>query len=145
MADALSRLHKNEQGNPQHDDAQLMATTMCVLTQDESVSIPSAKDLHAMAQAYAALTTDNKSEAFPMRPALIAEEQGKDKSLQHSFNKNPERYGSRTLEGVELVTYDDKIVIPRNLQGRIVAWYHEYLAHPGQTRTEQTLKAEEQP
>ena len=38
------------------------------------------------------------------------------------------------------ITFNDKIVIPVSLRTRIVAWYHEYLVHPGQTRMEKTLR-----
>ena len=36
--------------------------------------------------------------------------------------------------------YQDKIVVPKKLRNRIVEWYHEYLAHPGSTRLEETLR-----
>jgi hypothetical protein len=39
-----------------------------------------------------------------------------------------------------LIVHDGKIVIPTNLQRRVVEWYHEYLCHPGETRTEQTIR-----
>ena len=38
-------------------------------------------------------------------------------------------------EGVEVITYQGKIYIPIQLQQRVVTWYHEYLAHPGESRT----------
>jgi hypothetical protein len=44
------------------------------------------------------------------------------------------------VEGYNLLSYQGKIVIPDSLQGRIVAWYHKYLAHPGMTRMEVTLR-----
>ena len=34
----------------------------------------------------------------------------------------------------------DKIVVPPALQTKIVTWYHTLLCHPGETRTEQTLR-----
>ena len=34
-----------------------------------------------------------------------------------------------------------KLVIPKTLQYKAVAWYHHYLQHPGHTRLEETLKA----
>ena len=41
----------------------------------------------------------------------------------------------------ELIVYNkNKKVIPTNLQRRIVEWYQEYLCHPGETRTEQTVR-----
>ena len=36
--------------------------------------------------------------------------------------------------------YKNKIMIPKCLTGCILAWYHKYLAHPGQTRMEATIR-----
>ena len=36
--------------------------------------------------------------------------------------------------------YKSKIYVPRKLQGRLIAWYHEYLCHPGGDRLAHTLK-----
>jgi transposase InsO family protein len=41
---------------------------------------------------------------------------------------------------VSLICYNGKIVIPPVLQKRITEWYHLQLGHPGETRTEQTIK-----
>lgn len=46
----------------------------------------------------------------------------------------------RTIEDIELITYQDKVVIPKPLQGRIVAWYHLYLGHPGIIRLEASIR-----
>ena len=35
--------------------------------------------------------------------------------------------------------YRDKIFLPQRLQSHVVAWYHEYLQHPGKKRTEETI------
>jgi hypothetical protein len=32
------------------------------------------------------------------------------------------------------------IYIPKSLRHRVLLWYHEYLVHPGQTRTEKTIR-----
>ena len=48
-------------------------------------------------------------------------------------------YSSKLVEDVELVHYKNKIYIPAALQGRVLAWYHEYLAHPGEKRTDETI------
>ena len=34
---------------------------------------------------------------------------------------------------------DDRIVIPKKLQTRVIRWYHDTLLHPGETRTEATI------
>ena len=45
------------------------------------------------------------------------------------------------VEGVDLLSYEGKIMVPDTLQGRIIAWYHKYLAHPGQKRMEATIRS----
>ena len=40
----------------------------------------------------------------------------------------------------ELICLNNKIIIPASLQKRVVEWYHNILCHPGETRTEQTIR-----
>ena len=40
----------------------------------------------------------------------------------------------------DLITRDDKIVIPASLERPAVEWYHEHLLHPGASRLELTLR-----
>jgi hypothetical protein len=48
---------------------------------------------------------------------------------------------TKKIEAVEVITYQGKIYIPvQQLQQRVVAWYHAYLAHPGESRTEATIR-----
>jgi Integrase zinc binding domain len=44
------------------------------------------------------------------------------------------------FEGHGILCYKDKIYIPQYLRQRVLSWYHEYLHHPGQTRTEETIR-----
>ena len=37
---------------------------------------------------------------------------------------------------IELVTHEDKIVIPQKLQKYVVKWYHSYILNPGMDQTE---------
>ena len=39
-----------------------------------------------------------------------------------------------------LIVRNDKIVIPKTLQRRVMEWYHWYLCYPGETRTEHTIR-----
>ena len=84
-------------------------------------------------------STDLREEKFPMSPKLIAKQQKKDKQL-HSLMKSNTDYGFKKVEGHEIIHYKDKICVPQSLQSRIIAWYHEYLVHPGATRLENTLR-----
>jgi len=38
-----------------------------------------------------------------------------------------------------LVSYNDKIVVPKQLQRHVIDWYHTTLCHPGINRTEETI------
>ena len=85
--------------------------------------------------------TDIKETDFPLSPKLIAKYQRVDKELRRKCLSDKNKYyTTKTIEGVELLTYQGKIYIPLQLQQRVVAWYHEYLAHPGQSRTEATIR-----
>jgi transposase InsO family protein len=44
------------------------------------------------------------------------------------------------IEGFDLLCVKDKIYIPQSLRQRVLSWYHEYLLHPGETCTEQTIR-----
>ena len=56
------------------------------------------------------------------------------------LQQNDAHFGMKTLEGADLLTHDGKICIPDKLQGRVLSWCHECLAHPGETRTEETIR-----
>jgi len=143
VADALSRMEKEDEFDPSKFDvnhAHLCAYAMATLVRDESYEVPSANDMEAMAETF--LTQKELKESrFPMSPTLIRAEQLKDKRLQKSLMKATTLHATKHVEGVDLVTYNDKIVVPDSLQGDILAWYHQYLSHPGMTRLEATLRA----
>jgi hypothetical protein len=76
-----------------------------------------------------------------MSPHLIAKCQKADKTLAKKISSDSTtEYSIQTVEGLELINHKGKIYVPTVLQRRIVAWYHEYLAHPGQTRLEATIR-----
>jgi hypothetical protein len=52
-------------------------------------------------------------------------------------------YSIQHIEGYDLLCYKENIYIPQSLRQkkqRLLSWYHEYLLHPGQTRTENTIR-----
>jgi transposase InsO family protein len=138
VADALSRIHR-ESDEPAEVDATRIAHCMCILTRDETMEMPNAANISGMATCFAG-SEDVAFEGFPMKPALIAREQAKDKKIQKNFQNNRREFQLRKVEGSDLLSYQGKIVIPDSLQGRIIAWYHKYLAHPGMTRMEATIR-----
>jgi Integrase zinc binding domain len=48
-------------------------------------------------------------------------------------------YSMQHIEGYHLLCFKDKIFIPQFPRQRVLSWYHEYLLHPRQTHTEQTI------
>jgi ribosomal protein S19 len=81
--------------------------------------------------AYIFLTkTDIKETDFPLSPNLITKYQRSDNELkQRSMRTKSQNFSTKKIEGVEVIMYQGKIYIPVQLQQRVVAWYHEYLAH----------------
>ena len=77
---------------------------------------------------------------IPLSPTVNSKEQKKDKKLLKHVEKNKSKYGFQTIEDAKLIIQDKKIFVPTALRQRIIAWYHEYLVHPGTTRMEATLK-----
>ena len=82
-------------------------------------------------------------DAFPLTYKIIASEQQKDQSLLQAA-KNSSSYAIKTFHGGgksrSIITLDNKIVLPASLQQRAVSWCHSALCHPGETRTEQTIR-----
>ncbi len=86
-------------------------------------------------------TAEAKSEEFPMSPKLIEKHQRKDQELQRKvMNDKKNHFYVRKIENIELIHYDGKIYVPAPLRGRIIAWYHHFLVHPGRTRMEATIR-----
>jgi len=85
---------------------------------------------------------DVEHDGFPMLPALIAKRQKDDKELlQLQQNATAKQHITEgDLEGSTVVYYKNKVYVPASLRQRIVAWTHEYLAHPGANRLEETLR-----
>jgi hypothetical protein len=53
--------------------------------------------------------------------------------------EQPDEFGTRELEKAQVITFKDRIYVPQALCDRIVAWYHDYLSHPGQNHMYNTL------
>ena len=143
VADGISRLDADFEDSltedsdlSGHETAYLMAR----MEIDESIEVKDEVDRYDMAKSYAN-SKDLGETDFPMAPELLQKYQSKDKTLQKHL-KDPKKkkdYAIKKVEGVPLIHLKDKICVPFPLQDRIVAWYHEYLAHPGETRTYQTI------
>jgi hypothetical protein len=70
----------------------------------------------------------------------IAKYQKLDKKLLRSSTGSSTRFSTVHIENEPVITYNGKICVPEALQARVVAWYHDYLRHPGELRTEETIR-----
>ena len=97
-----------------------------------------------LADLYAADAEDLPEDAFPLAYKYIAQQQQKDKNLLSKLQQRATGYGIKVFHGGgkrrPLICYNGKISIPSTLQRRCVQWYHEFLLHPGENRTEESIK-----
>jgi hypothetical protein len=88
---------------------------------------------------YVFATNSDEEEIFPLTISEIAEEQLEDKALHQQ--KMSSKLVNQLIENTIVLYKEGKLVIPKTLQHKTVAWYHHYLQHPGHTRLEETLRA----
>ena len=136
VADALSRMDTE---NTPLANGEELAMCMSHLYRDESVEVPHPSDSMAMSYTFGPDDRDLEDEKFPMRPRLIEHEQKKDKAIQKLLADGSEHVTVQRLEEQDLVMVNDRIIVPRTLQDKIVSWYHHYLAHCGESRLYSTL------
>ena len=127
VADALSRLEadfdmETVDKEPVNIKAQICACALSQLCRDESFHVPDGKDAEKVVEIIMANSPDTISEKFPLSPPLIARSQKKDKALMKKIKQDTQNnYGTIQIEGVELISKDNRIVVPSSLQGRIVS------------------------
>jgi hypothetical protein len=74
---------------------------------------------------------------FPLAMTLLKLEQDQDEKLQEILHRltYKSRIGTTTFGDITVHTINNKIIVPSNLQQRIIDWYHSNLRHPGVTGT----------
>ena len=83
---------------------------------------------------------------FSLDVNMFKAHQDKDKELQNIMSKAKllqgiSSYSIKAVEGVELIHFNNKIVVPKTLQERVMEWYHHHLCHPGETKMERSMNA----
>ena len=140
VADAISRLDFTPALPPQREECQNWMTftkRYCKFLHGTSDHYSGKQHLESMSQVFA--NRSEEDEIYPLTVKEIAEEQRKDKTLRAL--KDEDKYKVLLIENIEVLCKDEKLVIPKSLQARTVAWYHHYLQHPGHSRLEETLRA----
>jgi hypothetical protein len=116
VADALSRLQADFVTRQSQHDECLLSESFDIVADDKTLTA-----------------------VYPLSSKLIAEYQRKDATLKKHLLRHPE-YFSKPVEGTELITFHQRIYIPKPLRQRVLEWYHEMLCHPGAKRTERTIR-----
>ena len=85
------------------------------------------------------------ADAYPLRNSNVHRLQLEDADLVRLSTQNTSgKYGTRILresdEDLSLITYKDRICVPKKLQRITAEWYHGLLMHPGSSRTLATLQ-----
>jgi hypothetical protein len=146
VADALSRLNI-QVSEPEVPEPISMALVYETLDALEAIGITispvSINNINTLEAFGLQLDVDLPDDAFPVTYQYIRKCQREDAVLTTQL-KTDKTLSFKTFRaaGVEypLICTHERIVIPAILQRRIVTWYHEQLCHPGETRTENTLK-----
>jgi hypothetical protein len=66
--------------------------------------------------------------------------QDKDKLIMKELMKSDNKYELSKIERTAVLTLNGKICIPTAIKNPVIDWYHQYLCHPGDTRTEATIR-----
>ena len=80
---------------------------------------------------------------YPLSFKTIAHYQQQDTTLLATAKQHPDysiKIFRRGGKKQQLICKNNKIVLPKILIERVVEWYHTTLCHPGETRTEQTIR-----
>jgi hypothetical protein len=67
--------------------------------------------------------------------------QDKDKSLMKELMKSDHKYQLTKIESTAVLILNGNIFIPTAIINSVIGWYHQYLCHPGATRTKATIRA----
>ena len=79
----------------------------------------------------------------PLTYKVLVKAQQNDKTLLSLASTNPSfrllsfRGGGKDNK---LICQNEKIVVPKVLQSKVVDWYHDMLCHPGETRMEESIR-----
>ncbi len=80
-----------------------------------------------------------EKEVFPLKLSVIAHYQQRDPDLQDLVGVDTNVSRKTFRGGEQLLCYKNRIFVPKVLRKHVVEWYHTYLLHPGETRTEETI------
>ena len=122
----------------------VVADALSRLPMKVSKSSETHETLACLAESFGMDEDELPDDAYPLSFKRIAKGQKIDKKLHNSAKNSKGKLHLKSFSGGgkkrTLLCRDDKIVVPKSLQKRTVEWYHNQLCHPGENRTEQTIR-----
>ena len=106
-------------------------------TTNEPKPMSDAPDLDTMSEIFAQEALE--ASVFPVNFNVLATYQQQDRDLQVLVESNPLISRKIFRGGEQLICYKERIYVPKALRKHVVEWYHTYLMHPGETRTEASI------
>ena len=76
---------------------------------------------------------------FPVQLKEIQFYETKDREFRQKIKNNPVHFQKEAVEQVKIVTYKNRIYVPKQLQTRIIKWYQHYLCNPGEVMMHKTM------
>jgi hypothetical protein len=142
IADALSRLELDDSSEESNLEKTKALCMTAIISRTEIINdVLSPTDGFEMAEAFGLKSkkkTKDEDYEFPMQIPYIAKMQDKDKSLMKM--KSDHKYELTKIERTSVLTLNGNIFIPTEIRNPVIDWYHQYLCHPGDTRTKATLR-----
>ena len=103
---------------------------------------------HHLKYLFANTSTKDEDEIYPVTVSEIAAGQQKHRLYKNNFKGKPFKdrdplISLKVISDTKVLVYKDKcLVIPtKNMQSKVVQWYHHYLQHPGENPLEETIVA----
>ncbi len=135
VADAISQL---DHGPFLNDRYNWMTFTQCWCHYTETAQETCASQANYTESINLAFANRSKENSnYPLTTRERAESHSKGTQLVALTTQDG--YSTRLVENIKVLCKDGKLVIPKNLQYQVVAWYHHYLQHPGSTCLKETL------
>lgn len=132
-----SDLTEDVEGEPE-THAFMCVHVLTALTRDEG-SLDMEHLCNHLHECVMAKKADTAIEHFPTGPKVMRKAQKKDESFLRDLKTSKRDCTTIAVEGTELPSFQGKTAVPCHPHGRMVAWHHKHLVHPGAERLHKTI------
>jgi hypothetical protein len=134
VADATSRL---DSGPVQDGRSTMMTFAQCWCHYTSGKEENTSPSVYTQESLNLVFANQDDEEIYPLTTRELTEAQKHNTELNKMTDKHG--YTVQLVENTKILCKNGKMVIPKSLQHRTVAWYHHYLQHHGKMHLEVTL------